>query len=245
MPQRVRKGALIRFGGVGAPSFILKSFSVSTKSLLQNLEGSEAVPQISNTNVIEDECKTSTLQTKSDYCLDALVAFNTRLNSVGNTSSLLPSNDISTLAAVRLRAHCISTPRVPMLKKRTRVPYEEDDEEDDHKRLKLSSSTESMDSTDSIGIPFVSPTRQKTLFQFDDSMFDRPVVSPNPFEGCEQSSDLENVSMNHITTKGILTSALTLDLSSTRRRKKRVTFSGKTEVSFPHTVTPESTSDEE
>lgn len=241
LPQRVRKGALIRFGGVGAPSFILKSFTVETTSLLQNLQGTKAVSLLSKANVIEDECKSSTLQTKSDFCLDALVAFNTRLNSVGNASTLLPDNDVSALAAVRLRAHLNSSPRVPILTKRTLVPYDGDNDEHDHKKLKLSNSSESIDSTDSIMIPFVSPTRQKTLFQFDDSMFDRPVVSPNPFEACDHTPGLgKDIS------KGILTSALTLDLSSTsKKRKKSVTFSSETEVSFPLTVTPDSASDDE
>lgn len=37
IPQRVRRGSLIRFGGPGAPSFVLKSFTVGFSSMVKDL----------------------------------------------------------------------------------------------------------------------------------------------------------------------------------------------------------------
>lgn len=241
IPQRVKKGALLRFGGPGAPSFILKSFSVGIESLIQNVDGIKAASRLPKANIVEDETMTSTLETKSAFSLDAVVALNTRLNSVSNISTLFPDNDITSLAAVGLRAHRNFTSRPNLLKKRSFVSFDEDNDERDHKRLKLSSSAESTDSNDSIGIPFVSPTRQKPLLDFDYSLLNRPVVSPNPFDGSEPI-----LKLGHDLQKGVLTGSLTLDLSSSsKKRRKSVNFSADTQVFYPPTVTPESTSDSE
>mmetsp|Transcript_7684 Transcript_7684/g.22569 ORF Transcript_7684/g.22569 Transcript_7684/m.22569 type:complete len:765 (-) Transcript_7684:544-2838(-) len=39
VPHRVKRGALVRFGGPGAPSFMLKSFSIGFESLVKDLPG--------------------------------------------------------------------------------------------------------------------------------------------------------------------------------------------------------------
>jgi len=39
VPHRIRRGALVRFGGPGAPSFVLKSFSVGFESFVDDLPG--------------------------------------------------------------------------------------------------------------------------------------------------------------------------------------------------------------
>eukprot|EP00543_Licmophora_paradoxa_P007957 CAMPEP_0202448218 /NCGR_PEP_ID=MMETSP1360-20130828/7031_1 /ASSEMBLY_ACC=CAM_ASM_000848 /TAXON_ID=515479 /ORGANISM="Licmophora paradoxa, Strain CCMP2313" /LENGTH=167 /DNA_ID=CAMNT_0049065693 /DNA_START=824 /DNA_END=1327 /DNA_ORIENTATION=+ len=38
IPHRVRRGSLIRFGGPGAPSFVLKSFTVGFSSMVKDFE---------------------------------------------------------------------------------------------------------------------------------------------------------------------------------------------------------------
>lgn len=243
VPQRVKKGALIRFGGVGAPSYILKSFSVGLDSLVRNLEETKSVVISSRTNIIEDEQQTSTLQANSDYCLDALVTLNTRLNSVGNVSSLSYGNDAHSLAAAQLRSHLRSSLGSSLLRKRSStVSFDDNDQDDDdsHKKLKLSSSTESTDSNDSIGISFVSPSRQKPMLQFDFSHANRPVVSPNPFEDINCTFTL-----GPGIEKSILKSPFPLDLSSKKKKKKSVSFDTSTQVFYPPTVTPESSSDDE
>jgi hypothetical protein len=46
-PHRVRRGALIRFGGPGAPSFVLKSFSVGFSYMVKDLESPSCYPTLS------------------------------------------------------------------------------------------------------------------------------------------------------------------------------------------------------
>lgn len=46
-PFRVRRGALIRFGGPGAPSFVLKSFSVGFSYMVKDLESPTSQPTLS------------------------------------------------------------------------------------------------------------------------------------------------------------------------------------------------------
>lgn len=46
-PHRVRRGALIRFGGPGAPSFVLKSFSVGFSYMVKDLESPSCHPTLS------------------------------------------------------------------------------------------------------------------------------------------------------------------------------------------------------
>lgn len=241
VPQRVRKGALIRFGGPGAPSFILKSFSVGLESLVRNLDGSKSISHTPKTNIVEDEPQTSILQTNSDYCLDALVTLNTRLNSVGNISTLFLDNSAHSVAAARLIAHFSCASGGTLLKKRTAVSFDDNEDDDDdegpHKKLKLSSSTESIDS---IGVALVSPSRQKPVLQFDFSLSNRHVVSPNPFEDVERT-----VTLGGCNEKSILKGPLTLDLSSSKKKKRSVNFNTNTQVFYPPTVTPESASDDE
>lgn len=45
MPYRVRRGALVRFGGPGAPCFVLKSFSRRFESLVEDLGISTSAPE--------------------------------------------------------------------------------------------------------------------------------------------------------------------------------------------------------
>mmetsp|Transcript_17211 Transcript_17211/g.28591 ORF Transcript_17211/g.28591 Transcript_17211/m.28591 type:complete len:355 (+) Transcript_17211:391-1455(+) len=45
IPQRVRRGSLVRFGGPGAPSFVLKSFSIGFSSMMKDVSPiEEAAP---------------------------------------------------------------------------------------------------------------------------------------------------------------------------------------------------------
>ena len=46
IPQRVRRGSLIRFGGPGAPSFVLKSFALGFSSMVKEMNPVESRPPI-------------------------------------------------------------------------------------------------------------------------------------------------------------------------------------------------------
>jgi hypothetical protein len=240
VPQKVRKGALVRFGGPGAPSFILKSFSMPLDSLMQNLHGSKTVTYKSN--IVEDEPPTSLIQTSSDYSLDALVTLNTRLNSVGIVSTLLPSKNAASLAAARLYSQCNNAAKGTFLKKRSLVSFDEESEEEPvHKKMKINNSIESTGSSDSDdSFAIVSPSRQKPILQFDISQVNRSVVSPNPFEDSSRTITLAN---------GIDGSILTVPLSlpsTIKKKTKSVIFSAEPpEIFHAPSVTPESTSDNE
>ena len=90
IPHRVKNGSLIRFGGVGAPTFVLKSFSIHLSDLVNHVERSKCFSGLSN--IIEDESTLSSpcpcgqySQTKG-IVNDSLVALNTRLNAMGRIS---------------------------------------------------------------------------------------------------------------------------------------------------------------
>jgi len=71
VPTRVRRGSIVRFGGPGAPSFMLKSFSF----ILNEMRDCPAPP----VNIFEGSVPSSPL-------LTAMVQHNTRLNSLGKTA---------------------------------------------------------------------------------------------------------------------------------------------------------------
>lgn len=83
VPTRVRRGSMVRFGGPGAPSFVLKSFSFDLNEMRDC-----PVPSIKL-------CRT---RVPSTPLLTAMVEHNTRLNSLGQTAQqeLMVHRQIST-----------------------------------------------------------------------------------------------------------------------------------------------------
>ena len=71
VPTRIRRGSIVRFGGPGAPSFMLKSFSF----ILNEMRDCPAPP----VNIFETSVPSSPI-------LTAMVEHNTRLNSLGKTA---------------------------------------------------------------------------------------------------------------------------------------------------------------
>jgi len=49
VPHRVRRGSLIRFGGPGAPSFVLKSFSIGFSAMVKEMNEPSSTPTLSPT----------------------------------------------------------------------------------------------------------------------------------------------------------------------------------------------------
>jgi hypothetical protein len=83
VPTRVRRGSMVRFGGPGAPSFVLKSFSFDLDEMRDC-----PVPSISSRPT----------RLPSTPLLTAMVEHNTRLNSLGRTAQqeLMVHHQIST-----------------------------------------------------------------------------------------------------------------------------------------------------
>lgn len=228
LPHRVKKGALIRFGGPGAPSFILKSFSVGLQSLAQNLV-EEKKQNFFKDALWEDESSTnwdnSNIKAeRSPTTSHALLAFNTRLNAIGSAASSLSSKSISSsLISARLNAQLqpLQSSGISFLKKRSVVSFDEENdiEHEMHccKKMKITTdSSNPLFGGIGLDVAIVSPTRQKPTLVFDLDKIQRPVVSPTPIE-VNQLSAKE--------TKGprsILVTPLTLP--SSRRTKRRVMF---------------------
>lgn len=116
IPHRVRKGSLIRFGGPGAPTFVLKSFTTSLEVLVDELNSGKSVGNNSSSRVVpeyslspitakgEQQFHSPTISPRSsssekepefqDDCTPAtaLVVLNTRVNALGGGASLTERN---------------------------------------------------------------------------------------------------------------------------------------------------------
>jgi hypothetical protein len=92
-PHRVRRGALIRFGGPGAPSFVLKSFSVGFSYMVKDLESPSCHPTLS---------PSTDNRTK--------VQVNTRINSLGDhcTGGILKKRSFDETDERPAKRRCVS-----------------------------------------------------------------------------------------------------------------------------------------
>jgi len=248
VPHRVKKGALIRFGGPGAPSYILKSFSVGLSSLVKELEISEVFT--CTTNIIEDEPVLSTMRSLSSYSQsknisnDALLTVNTRLNAMGRSSMQTASRScLPELARARLgTSPMLNGCTPPFLKKRglssliPRTVSSEDNQVHKKRRMSLFDNTQHLPFSieNDTDIALISPSRSKQSFTIDLNQNDRPVVSPNPLI-IKDELEIDNVN-------SILMVPLTLSLK--RKKKKRVKFSiTPTEEFIAPSLSPDHSSD--
>jgi len=227
IPHRVKKGSLIRFGGIGAPTYSLKSFSVPLSDLVNHLEISKSF--CGRSNVIEDESKPSSSCSFGRYepsehiVNDSLVALNTRLNAMGRTSMKYALRRcLPALAKARLYPQPGHSLALPTLKKRpftSLIPRTVSTE--DH--LPKKRRAVSLESDDGVRPSFghmadaalVSPSRTSTHFTLDFNDGDRPIVSPNP------SIEIDNLDFD---TAGKSILFVPLSLSLTRKLKKKVKF---------------------
>merc|ERR1719261_900376 len=248
LPHRVKKGALIRFGGPGAPSFILKSFSVSTKSLMHNLE------ETKKTNVCRDVSNltvpvNSISEIKSDterQSLEALTTLNTRLNALGKTKKSQGSRRGPQVSPMDQQQ---SFSGISFLKKRSTVSFDDDlDIQQQNPCLKKRRITTNTfqdlavrDFVSQSDYAVVSPSREKPTFVFDFNEIERPVVSPTPPEQDQAPLNISTIDLSD-NIKSILAAPLALPSSS--KKSRRVSFCDeKPTVFYPPSVTPESSSD--
>jgi len=239
LPHRLKRGSLIRFGGPGAPTFILKSFAVSLKTLVGDLEALKEAENLHPSPPLE--CSSES----DEDSIDALVALNTRLNAISAiTSALPPFNGEEESVSAPLGAQMQSS-NVSYLKKRSIISFDEDSDSEievkGHKKMKMSTDLLS-EFTDSCDVAIVSPSRQKPTFSFNVDDIDRPVVSPSPIP--EESQAALRDPGNLETNKSIL--SVPLSLTSPSKKRSRVTFSDvPPAVFYPPSITPDSSSDSE
>mmetsp|Transcript_26025 Transcript_26025/g.32083 ORF Transcript_26025/g.32083 Transcript_26025/m.32083 type:complete len:360 (-) Transcript_26025:255-1334(-) len=246
LPHRVKKGAMIRFGGPGAPLFILKSFSVRFDSLVQNLEETRTLLKDVVSEDDNDQCLPmfSKVEKSSNYSFDALVSLNTRLNAVSSSNrSLNPKYPLLSLSSQCLEAQLHPSSH-SFLKKRSTVSFDDDIDMElihCHKKLKVfeNHNNQTLQETDlSQNIAIVSPARQKPVLHFDFDNLERAVVSPTPLE----ENNLLIKPKDNLNVKGIL--SIPISFSSHSKKMKRVAFSEEPpEEFYPSSVTPDSSSD--
>lgn len=234
IPHRVKKGSLIRFGGIGAPTYALKSFSVHLSDLVNNLERSKSFS--GTTNVIEDEstrlstCSCGRHDQNEGIVNDSLVALNTRLNAMGRISMKnAVRRYIPALARARLspKTH-LDGFTLPALKKRpftSLIPRTVSTE--DHIPKKRALSLESDDDVcptfgNILDVALVSPSRTKPRFTIGLNTGDHPIVSPNP------SIENDNLEMDAVKP----TLMVPMSLSLTCKQKKKVKFNVPTPDNF-------------
>jgi len=124
LPIRVKRGGLVRFGGVGAPCFVLKSFSVEFDRMVNDLDGVADVLKHSNITKRKDTARLSfkneidchgvacikngdgsgmaCITDADDASSAALVLLNTRVNACGGIGTLSKSHQkLSNVATMK------------------------------------------------------------------------------------------------------------------------------------------------
>ena len=236
----MKKGSLIRFGGPGAPTFVLKSFSVGLETLVKNLKETNKTSLCQNVLSMDSNPETCMSEkNESELPSEALVTLNTRLNAIGSSMKTLSSKDLSlSLSSAHIHAKLQpQTSNISFLKKRSVVSFDDNDPEQEMppmKKQKSSFVTHSFDPYSSFDVPIVSPSRhQKPTLQFSFESVDRPVVSPTPIEDINPVINVSN-GVSEGNTKSILRTPLSLPSSS--RRNRRVNFCDTApEVHYPRT----------
>jgi len=236
IPFRLKKGALIRFGGPGAPTFILKSFSVCLESVLQDVKDNK------DNVVVDEDSIPAPHSLYTNRCNNIsnkfLVKLNTRLNAMGRASMKMAAKTcLPFLASARLNTEPLHT---PFLKKRSLSTYisrsiSSDEDHIQKKRKALScNESERVLTTNAhfADVAIISPFRSKRCYSFNPCDDDRPVVSPNPLDG---DGALE---LNYSAESNLM-----VPLSLTKRKRKKVKFSDKSQFFYPPSVTPDDVSD--
>lgn len=232
LPHRVKKGSIIRFGGPGAPSFILKSFSVGIETLVENLKEANktAVIRRNSLGLGSSDVRKDEADAESDAASEALITLNTRLNAIGSSlNSLSPKKLSSSLSSAHIHARLqTQTSNISFLKKRSIVSFDDSDSEPEVPPLKkrktsFISQSSSYDDSDSSSVAIVSPLREKPTLKFNFECIDRPVVSPTPIENIAPLKICNGICLPSGCKKSILRTPLSLPC--TKSKNRRVKFS--------------------
>lgn len=237
-PYKVKRGALIRFGGPGAPTYILKAFSIGFEAFVKNLELADnltcknGTDDIQHPNSLSNKENVPRRDSISELSFDSLVKLNTRLNS-----SLTVSSNVVALAASRLSQlrENANEKSVPLRMKRSAEP----DSLSIQPVLKKPrfDFREPIPLTELKDISIISPDRRRSCSPPPESqeMTNRPIVSPNPLEIDDISSETS------LGLRNLL--ALQLPLGP---EKKQVKFSeDPPECFYPSPITPDTSDSEE
>jgi len=187
IPHRIRRGALVRFGGPGAPCFVLKSFSVGFRNLVQDLgvdcgaflpsePSTSALPRFPSLRkgpcvekdvdggryglrrVVSKESDEVTLHTSDSVKSEAaLVQLNTRLNALGGDSRLPAEGRNLARRASLQLCRAVCLRQQHVLLKRPRTLRDGVSEERDDKKLRIEDASCANGITDAILSPMSTP----------------------------------------------------------------------------------------
>eukprot|EP00559_Dactyliosolen_fragilissimus_P006423 CAMPEP_0184859150 /NCGR_PEP_ID=MMETSP0580-20130426/4167_1 /TAXON_ID=1118495 /ORGANISM="Dactyliosolen fragilissimus" /LENGTH=458 /DNA_ID=CAMNT_0027355623 /DNA_START=610 /DNA_END=1986 /DNA_ORIENTATION=- len=246
-PHRVKRGALLRFGGPGAPSFILKSFQMGLNKLKEACAKVDEFP--STSPPLENNCSSSlslplhiTDERKdADSSEQALLALNTRINAIGYDRAYYGTSSTR-------------SPLFSLKKRSTKTHSDEQNLLPPSKKIKFISLSDSRRQS-SLKIredaAVVSPTRSKPEVSTEDfDSIERPIVSPNPLDLTEDIK--ENAFMILNTTPKISKKVIQTKIGilyhppSKIKVGKRVSFTDcNPQLLYPPSVTPDNLSDED
>lgn len=215
IPYRVKKGALIRFGGPGAPTFVLKSFSLGFEELVKDLTRPDVVT-CDGRNIVEDEASSEKAPELSPA---ALVTLNTRINSMSRRyMNSFPGTSIA-MASAKLLMPKNSAPTPQHVKKRSRDSsgFGSFDEKEPVKKKPMIT-VETLNTGSSTDLAIISPVPTEELIDF--SHIDRPIVSPNPLDSFANANDSCNELRNSLKDFFVLP-----PLTLPTKKKKSVKFS--------------------
>ncbi len=273
IPHRLKRGAMVRFGGPGSPSYVLKSFSTSFDSLARNVTGQAVEMKVfeeQSTDTMNGASDTPTLApskatrlmlntSSQDASISGLVKFNTRMNALGGPSALKNSN----LSAAKEALDKFSVSKnedlqqlirqCPSVLKRS---FEQLDQtlqlqESTAKRRRLFATQPviELNAEDSI-LPVVSPSRSSTTFQpldirasVNTILDSSSTIAISPVNEDSTSNPYFDVSCRTFSFSDSLTDLPPLLKT---KKSKKVHFSDeKPELFYPPSVTPDFSSDDE
>jgi len=228
-PQRVKKGAIIRFGGDGAPSFILKSFAAGFDTLLQDVN-------TKSLSRLRDSSTPNSKVANAELSCEALLSLNTRINAIGKITGMY--HQCNSLSYLFLKKRCkmsrSADPEITCKKMRLLPP-----------QISLPLDAGLTNSS----LAAMSPTRIWTKNQVHVlKLMSQPIVSPDT-DACDHIITPLQIPSLHPICKQSQRPEISIPFNKLLRRKKskkQVSFSDEDPILlYPRSVTPDTSSDEE
>lgn len=271
IPHRLKRGAMVRFGGPGSPSYVHKSFSTSFDSLARDVTGHAVEMKVfeeRSTDTMNGASDTPTLApskatrlmlntSTQDASISGLVKLNTRMNALGGPSALKDSNLSAAKKALDQFSVSKNTELQQLIKQCPSVLKRSFEQLDQNQQLQKSTAKRrrvfasqpviELNAEDPI-LPFVSPSRSSSIqpldirFSVNTVLGSSSTIAISPVNEDSTPNPYFNVSCRTFSFSDSLT-----DLSPPETKKsKKVHFSDeKPELFYPPSVTPDFSSDDE
>ena len=272
IPHRLKRGAMVRFGGPGSPSYVLKSFSTCFDSLARNVTGQAVEMKVfeeQTTETMNGASDTPTLApskatrlmlntSSQDASISGLVKLNTRMNALGGPSALKNSNLSAAIKALDQFSTSKNAELQQLIKQCPSVLKRSFEQLDQtlqlqestakRRRVFVAQPVTQLNAEDSI-LRIVSPSRSSTTFQSLDisSSVDKALDSSSTIAISPLNEDATpNPYFNNCRTFSFSDSLTDLPPLTKTKKTKKVHFGDeKPELFYPPSVTPDFSSDDE